>query len=187
VHKKLQQIEIMVQDLFELSRMESVHFTPNKEPFIFSEILEEMISAYEKRVAEKNIAFTCDVPGNIIWIYADIRMMERVIQNLLDNAIKYTPANGFIHISLAEKENVLELTFTNNGTVFSDDILNWINLTASSNAFSAIHKPANTGLGLLIVKKILELHQYGFHVEVNQHNTISFIIQMQKANQLKAN
>ncbi|HVX25640.1 MAG TPA: HAMP domain-containing sensor histidine kinase [Parafilimonas sp.] len=187
VHKKLQQIEIMVQDLFELSRMESVHFTLNKEPFIFSEILEEMISVYEKRAVEKNIELTCDVPANIIWINADIRLMERVIQNLLDNAIKYTPSNGFIHITLAEKENSLELKFTNSGAVLSDDILNWINLTASSNTFSTIHKPANTGLGLLIVKKIVGLHQYSFHVEVNEQNTISFIIQMQKANQLKLN
>lgn len=187
VHKKLQQIEIMVQDLFELSKMESVHFTPNKEPFIFSEILKEMISVYEKRAIEKNIQLACNVPADMIWINADIRMMERVIQNLLDNAIKYTPANGFIHVQLAERNNLLELRFENNGNVLSDDILNWINLTAPSTTFSTNHKPANTGLGLLIVKKILELHQYSFRVESDQHNKISFIIQMQKANQLQLN
>ena len=61
VHKKLQQIEIMVHDLFELSRMESVHFTPNKELFIFSEILNEAYIMCMKKIAtEKNITNECD-------------------------------------------------------------------------------------------------------------------------------
>jgi len=187
VHKKLQQIEIMVQDLFELSRMESVHFTPNKEPFIFSEILNEAISVYEKKAIEKNIQLTCDITYDITWIYADIRMMERVIQNLLDNAIKYTPLNGFIHITLNNEEKILVLNLSNSGAVLSNDILNWINITAQPNNISTTNKPANTGLGLLIVKKILELHGYHFHVASHEQNVLSFTIQMQKANQLNLN
>jgi K+-sensing histidine kinase KdpD len=114
-------------------------------------------------------------------------MMERVIQNLLDNAIKYTPSNGFIDIALSDEENFLVLKLRNNGAVLSNDILNWINLTAQPNNLSTINKPANTGLGLLIVKKILELHNYSFHVASHEQNILSFTVQMQKANQLTLN
>ncbi len=184
VHKKLQQIETMVHDLFELSRMESVHFTPNKEPFIFSEILNEMFAVYEKRAAEKNIQLDCTGCEDTSWINADIRMIERVLQNLLDNAVKYTPAGGSIHISLEKKSNLLTITFTNSGNALSDELINWINITAQRINDPVIIKPANSGLGLLIVKKALELHDYSFHVISENDDLISFIIQMKTTNPL---
>jgi signal transduction histidine kinase len=183
VHKKLQQIEMMVQDLFELSRMESIHFSPNKEPFIFSEVLNEFYNASEKNALEKNISITCFGCEDISWICADIRMMERVVQNLFDNAIKYTPANGSIHISLERKKNLIEVIFINStGAALPDDLINWINITAQQKEVSTIIKPANSGLGLLIVKKILELHNYHFQVKQHNSNSVSFIIQMITSN-----
>lgn len=184
VHKKLQQIEIMVHDLFELSRMESIHFTPNKEPFIFSEILNEIYNVSEKIATGKNIKMSCDGCEDISWINADIRMMERVVQNLFDNALKYTPAEGTIHIRLEKNQGTLILSFTNSGNALSDELINWVNITARQTTDAVIIKPANSGLGLLIVKKILELHDYSFHVQPENDNLISFIIQMKTTNPL---
>ena len=187
VHKKLQQIEIMVQDLFELSRMESIHFSPNKEPFIFSEILNEMFTVYEKRAAEKNINLTCKGCEDISWINADIRMIERVLQNLFDNALKYTPSEGNIFIQLERRSNILSISFSNTGARLSDDLINWINITSQQNTSTTIiEKPANSGLGLVIVKKITELHNYSFNV-TSFEGLISFSIQMQTTNPLKRN
>lgn len=182
VHKKLQQIEIMVKDLFELSRMESVHFTPNRELFIFSEVLREMYALYEEKATEKNIKMRCEGGEDMSWINADIRMMERVIQNLFDNAIKYTPANGNIHVALANEAGTLALSISNSGATLSDELLNWINLTSEQINIQSVIKPSNTGLGLLIVKKIIELHAYSFRVKGNEEKFISFIIQMQVTN-----
>jgi signal transduction histidine kinase len=182
VHKKLQQIEIMVQNLFELSKMESVHFSPNKEPFIFSEVLNEFYNASEKNALAKNISIACNGCEDMSWINADIRMMERVVQNLFDNAVKYTPAGESIHISLERKEDLLTVIFNNSGAVFSDDLINWINITTQQKDAAAIIKPANSGLGLLIVKKILELHNYHFQVKQDNNNSIYFIIQMPTTN-----
>ena len=187
VHKKLQQIEIMVQDLFELSRMESIHFIPNKEPFIFSEILNEMFTVYEKRAAEKNIKLICKGCEDISWINADIRMIERVLQNLFDNAIKYTPIDGNIYIQLERRSNILAISLSNTGTQLSDDLINWVNLTSQQNTSSTIiEKPANSGLGLLIVKKIAELHNYDFYASYVD-GIISFNIQIQTTNPLELN
>ena len=187
VHKKLQQIEIMVQDLFELSKMESIHFTPNKEPFIFSEILNEMLTVYERNASEKNIKIICEGCEDSSWINADIRMIERVLQNLFDNAVKFTPAGGEIYIRLKRTSNILTISLSNTGTILSNELINWINLSAQQNAPSTlIEKPANSGLGLLIVKKITELHNYIFHVTSAENNT-TFSIQMQTTNPLQLN
>jgi signal transduction histidine kinase len=181
VHKKLQQIERMVQDLFELSRMESVHFTPNKEPFIFSEILKEIYAVAERSAALKNIYISCDGCEDLSWINADIRMMERVVQNLFDNALKYTPSGGNISVSLQHTADILTASFINSGHSLSDELLNWINTTAND---PAAIKPANTGLGLLIVKRILALHDYSFHVRSENDNIVAFTIQMKTTNPL---
>jgi signal transduction histidine kinase len=180
VHKKLQQIEIMVQDLFELSRMESIHFAPNKELFIFSEVLNEIYNTSERNAAVKNIIMTCKGCEDLSWIHADIRMMERVVQNLFDNAIKYTHAEGSIHIAVERKDDLLNVIFSNSG-ILSNDLMNWINVSARHADASVITKPANSGLGLLIVKKILELHDYAFEVKT-VNGFISFRIQMKTAN-----
>jgi len=180
VHKKLQQIEIMVQNLFELSRMESVHFSPNKELFIFSEVLNEIYNVAEKSAVSKTISVTCKGCEDISWIYADIRMMERVVQNLFDNALKYTHAEGGIHICVERKEDVLTVIFSNSGRL-SDNMISWINTSMHQADSQTITKPANAGLGLLIVKKILALHNYQFHA-ASAGDLIYFTIQMKTTN-----
>ncbi|MEP6464672.1 MAG: HAMP domain-containing sensor histidine kinase [Parafilimonas sp.] len=187
VYKKLQQIEVMVQDLFELSRMESIHFTPNKEAFIFSEILREMYAGSEKAASARNIKMSCNGCEDMSWIHADIRMMERAVQNLLDNAIKYTPHGESIYVNLEKKDDLLTVRFINTGSIISNDLINWINITSNETGASSIIKPTNSGLGLLIVKRILELHDYSFHVTCDEKNIISFIIQMKTANPLSIN
>lgn len=180
VHKKLQQIEVMVQNLFELSRMESIHFSPNKEQFIFSEVLNEIYKVAEKTAAEKNINIACKGCEDHSWIYADIRMMERVVQNLFDNALKYTHAGGGIHITMKKTEDVLNVIFSNSGKL-PDDLVIWINAPARQGETSAVTKPAYAGLGLMIVKKIIELHHYDFKAEVAD-DLIHFFIQMKTTN-----
>jgi len=182
VYKKLQQIEVMVQNLFDLSRMESVHFSPNKEAFIFSEILIEAFHIAERKASEKNIAMHCTGCEDISWINADIRMMERVVQNLFDNALKYTPEHGSISIRIEKDEYTLTVSFRNNG-VLGDELIEWINIANAQAVALKIVKPANAGLGLLIVKKILELHNYSFHVTY-MNGLVCFSMQMEIYSQL---
>lgn len=111
VLNKIGQVDHMVKQLFELSKMESVDFTPKKEPFIFSEILTEIITTLTPAMAEKDLELDCSRCRDTSWINADIAMMERVVQNLLVNAIKYTPQNGSIDISLEKQNEQLLLLF----------------------------------------------------------------------------
>jgi signal transduction histidine kinase len=166
----------MVKQLFDLSKMESAEFVPKKEPFIFSEIVHENIQASSANAVEKNIAIHCSKCGNTSWIFADVSMMERVIQNLLINAIKYTPENGTITISLT-KEN-LELIFQieNSGELLPRHLLEWINTSDDANLFK--NRPPKSGIGLVIVKKVLNLHQYSFKAEASGGTGNRFTIVM---------
>lgn len=173
--KKIHHLEIMVKQLFELSKMESVEFKPVKEPFIISDIVEETVNTAQKNAAEKNIHLTCTGCQDSYWINADISMMERVIQNLIDNAIKYTPECGSIHVVLSRTGDELKAIIENSGAPLSTQLLEWINADKASK--EAIKKP-HGGLGLAIVLKILQLHQYGFNASITNNGFNRFIITM---------
>lgn len=162
VFQKINQVEYMVKQLFELSKMESAGFEPRKEPFLFSDILLENINAYAASLSKKNIFVHCDGCNNSSWVLADVSMMERVIQNLLVNALKYTPENGSLKIELTTKNKELVLRIQNSGKPINEDVQQWIN--ARNSEFEIKTKPSQTGFGLLIIKKIVQLHGFTFDV-----------------------
>ena len=86
---KLRQVDQMVNQLFELSRMESASFEAHREPFVFSEMMQEVLRATD---VSGRIRLVNGRDGS--WIVADVSMMERVVQNLFVNALAYTPAGA---------------------------------------------------------------------------------------------
>ncbi|MES1225254.1 MAG: HAMP domain-containing sensor histidine kinase [Bacteroidota bacterium] len=174
-YKKIQQLDAMVGQLFELSRMESVEFIPVKEPFIISDILEETVNAACKTAREKNISITCTGCQDSYWINGDIGMMERVIQNLVDNAVKYTPPHGIIHVSLVKNITDLEVIVENSGPPPSPALFDWISSTKTAKTVNG--KP-HSGLGIAIVIKILQLHGYQYKACLNEKGQMRFSFSM---------
>ncbi len=166
IHRKLRQVEYMVKQLFDLSKMESAELVPHKEPFVPSEIVQETVNNYQLIAAEKKVKLGCTQCLYHVWVNGDIAMMERVFQNLIDNAINNTPKDGDIQISIVANEKELIFTIENSGSSIPAEILNWINHSKDESSFST-SRPAKLGLGLMIVKKILHLHQYSFKAENN--------------------
>ncbi len=173
VLSKIKQVEKMVMQLFELSRMDSVDFKPEKEPFIFSEILQEITGSFEITAAHKNISLTCIGCTEVIWTNGDIRMMERVIQNLMENAVKNTPAGGKIIIELKKQKTELLTSITNTGNPLHTALANWINNNREEGTLSIrnIHK---TGLGLAIIRRMLSLHNTKLNVAIKEDGSNHF-------------
>lgn len=164
IHKKLKQVEEMVMQLFELSRLDSINFTAKKEPFVFSEILGEIVLSFKINAGKRNIQLDCINCHEMSWINADVKMIDRVIQNLIENAIKNTPDNGKILIEVQRAGNQLNVLLENTGNPLPKDLLQWIN----NETGSLPQRPSgNNGLGLAIVKRILELHDYKFVAKTN--------------------
>ncbi len=150
-------VEHMVQQLLDLSKMEAAGLALEKQPFVFSEIVQEFIQSVSLIAAQKNIALTISNGENAAWISADIHMMERVVQNLLTNAIKFTPENGRIHVDLITEPRVLVFRITNSGEAMSPSLIIWLN---NNKTESFVNRPYLHGLGLVIVKATLQLHHF---------------------------
>ncbi len=170
---KIMQVENMVKDLFELSKMESVEFKANKEPFVLSEIVQETVNTFQLNAIDKKIDLKCTQCQYHVWIDADISLMERVIQNLMDNAVKNTAENGSVKVTMQVENKNLIFKIENTGSILSERLLEWIN---SSETTEYVERPAKSGLGLVIVKRILRLHgsYLKAYIQNNSSNIFTF-------------
>ena len=166
VAAKLRQVDMMVNRLFELSKMESASFVAHREPFVFSEMMQEVLHAMD---AGTRIFCVNGTDGT--WIEADVSMMERVVQNLVGNALAYTPTDGGIDIRLDRVGDELVFTIANRGAPMAEELVKWINEAAAV-------RPARSAIGLAIVRRVLSLHGYGFSVRVEDGRNV-FVVRME--------
>ena len=166
--KKIQKVENMVEQLHQLSALESAAFEPQREPFMFSELLQQVAEPLRLQASEKNIIVDCTDCKDDAYILADVSMMERVIQNLLVNAITYSPYNTTVQVSLMRTENQLCCRIENTGQPLPAAMLDW--LTSSNGQV----QPGNLrpAVGLSIVRRILSLHQYRLSATSNANKVV---------------
>ena len=164
IYNKMLQIENMVRQLFELSKIDAVEFKPRLEPFVLSEIVQETINTFQMVASEKKVSLKCVQCLYHVWVNADISMMERVVQNLADNALKNTPEGGLVQVAITVEGEQLRFAIENEGPPLSDELLNWTN-HYNDEDFITIKRPQKAGLGLLIVQKILHLHYTSLKVQ----------------------
>jgi signal transduction histidine kinase len=156
-----------VNELFELSKLDTKEASLQREPFILADLVTEVFSKFQLLVQSKHIAFECINCDLTTPCYADISLMERVIQNLVENAVSYTPESGFIQLELENKGQLISVSVLNSMPELSEPV--WAYMTGSASA-----RPPNVGLGLLIVRKILSLHQTELSVERLTDDTVCF-------------
>lgn len=151
-------LEKLVNELFELSKLEANQVIANKEPLIISELISDICNKYQLLANSKNITLHTDLSKDIPPVFADVSLIERVMQNLIDNALKFTPYGGNIVIKTKlGKDNDVVVSIVDDGNGISEKDQEQI-FTRYYKANDFSHLKNNTGLGLAIAKKILDLH-----------------------------
>lgn len=158
---KIGQVEKMVGQVFELSKMEAASFEVRKEPFVFSEVVQEVVRGKGE--------ITCENCMDGAWVNADISMMERVLQNLVVNAVAYARVGGRVVVSLIKDGDELVFRIANEGEGMAEDILMWFNGKGGT-------RPSKSAIGLSIVKRVLDLHGFAYRAEVREGMNIFYFI-----------
>ena len=165
----------LVNELFEFSKLEARQIIPQKEPFFITELINDTLLKYQLIAARKKINLNPVFSRNLPRVVADIAMIDRVLQNLLDNALKFTPEGGTVTVELLQKPTGVEIKISDSGIGIAPEELPFI--------FDRYHKNSQirtdgTGLGLAIVKKILELHDSVISVKSKTNFGTSFAFQI---------
>lgn len=145
----------LVTDLFDLSKLESGQIQIDPEPFNIAELAQDTLQKYQLQSEAKQVKLLTDFSKNLPLVLADLRWTDRVLQNLMDNALRYVHEGGFVMFTIFEKDNILNFKVCNSGDPIPEAHLDRVfdRYFKSSN-----RKKDSTGLGLTVVKKIVELH-----------------------------
>jgi two-component system OmpR family sensor kinase len=165
----------LVTDLFELSNLEAGQAEIQPELFSFSELAQDILQKYQIPASEKDIELIIELTPDMPFVLGDIGYIERVMENLILNAILYTPPGGKVTVSIHEEEDALRLSVADTGHGISEDDLPHI----FDRYFRAmLDHPATdgTGLGLAIARRIAELHGRTIDVQstLGEGSTFSF-------------
>ena len=185
IFSSTERLKNLVEELFELSKLEAKESKPNSEPFSLAELVQDVQQKNRIIAESKKIDLMLDFSYALPFVYADIRMMERVLQNLLDNAFKFTAESGKIIIRLEQNKNDILVTVKDTGTGISTKDMPYIFDRYQKTERNNPKDNEGLGLGLAIVKKILEVHNITISVKSNEGigTAFSFKVPIFKSNQ----
>lgn len=156
--QNISRLNTLVHELFELAKLDANEVTPECEPFALPELVQDVVQKFQLRAQREGIALVQDTATTAIpFVVADIGLIERVLDNLLDNALRHTPAGGRVTVSLMPGPEHVTVQVRDTGQGIEEHELPYVFERFYKGAHNA-RTEGGAGLGLAIVQRILQLH-----------------------------
>ena len=173
----------IVNDLLDIVRIEEGREVYKFAPSNFEKILEQVIETYREVLKKRNIKFEYYAPNKKLpKVKMDPQKISLVVQNLLDNAIRYTSSGGIIRVSLEANDSNLKFSISDTGIGIPEREKNSVfkKFFRGSNAIK--FQTEGNGIGLYIAKNIIEAHggKIWFESEENKGTTFYFTLPIKK-------
>jgi len=154
--RQTDQLGRLIDALFELAKLESGTVTPKLEPFVVAELLQDVALRFQVRARECRVEMHTLLDTDCILALGDIELIERAMGNLLENALRYTPAGGHVRTEMSVEQALVRVRVIDTGSGIEPQHLPRI----FDRFYSAPdHSDRDrAGLGLAIVKRIMDLH-----------------------------
>lgn len=172
-------LNILVNDILELSKMQADAESLKKEPFDLTKEIKEIIKKYQIIKETENYNFVLEIPEKAI-ISADKNKINQVIYNLINNAINYTGKDKTVYIRILEEKNKYKVEIQDTGKGIKPEELKIIWDKYYKNEKNHQRNVVGTGIGLSIVKNILEKHGFEYGVNSIQKMGTTFYFKCQK-------
>ena len=168
--------------LFELSTLENQDVPLHYESFSMSELVQDVCQKFRLKAESKGLILFAAMSPQPAFVRADIGLVQRVLENLIENAIKYTPEGGKVSVSPIINDQTISTQISDTGLGIPDEEMPHI-----FERFYRVEKHRNldgTGLGLAIAQRIMQLHNSTIEVQsrVNLGTTFSFPLPRSKLN-----
>lgn len=166
----------LVNDMLNVSRIEEGRFGYSFGKHDIGEAAKIVITNLKNKIDEKNISFIYDRPKNIPKIYMDKEKIELVIQNLLENSVKFTPKGGKITLKIKVGKKDIKIIVGDNGLGIPKKNQKKL-FTKFFRAENAVRKETEgTGLGLFIVKNVIDKHKGAIECESEELKGTKFTV-----------
>ena len=172
----------LINDVLDMSRIESGRMTLRKEEFSFSKLLEAINIMFSGQAADKGLEYRCQIIGNVDEYYVGDNMkLRQVLINILGNAVKFTPEGGKVSMDVervAHYDGLTTLRFviSDTGIGMSEEFLPHIFDAFAQEDSSTTNRYGSSGLGLAITKSIVEMMNGDISVESEKGKGSTFTV-----------
>ncbi len=173
--KEGRRLSRLVDELFELAALEAREKQPVSEPFPLAELVHDVVQKHGQAARDRQLELSVSGDPDLPTAYADLAMTERVLDNLIGNAIAYSPAGGRIEVVVGQDNGVPEVCVRDSGPGISEQDLPHIFEPFYRGEFSGT---GHAGLGLAIARRIMALQDGDIRVENCDSGGASFCIRL---------
>ncbi len=175
IYSSCERLRKLVSDLFDLSKLQTNQVRLNPERFPIAELISDIANKYRIISQKKGISINTYLPADNPIVEADILLIDRVLQNLIDNAIKFCREGDYINIVIGSVlHGKVEISIADSGEGIKHDELPYI----FERYYKGKQYSESTGLGLAIVKKIIDLHHSEIQVFSQPGKGTSFLFHL---------
>jgi len=173
-------LQRLINQLLDLSRIEAgmVDLRAGKQSL--TKFVKKMALEFSPMADVKNITFEVDTPEEPCEVYFDTQKLQKVLSNLLSNAMKFTPENGCVQLQLSQKPDRAIITVSDNGIGIEEESLEDIFDRFYQVDSTSTRKNEGTGVGLAFAKELVELHDGSIAVESTVGTGSTFTVELQK-------
>ncbi len=175
------EISRLIEQLFELAHLDGDDVTLKLESVSIAELIQDLCNKRELEARKKSIQLSIEPKDPSLHVLADIEKLERVLTNLLDNALRHCRTNDAIKFTLTDTEHGIEVRIQDSGIGIPEEDLPHIFEAHYRASNSMKGSGRNSGLGLAITHRILELHESPLFVESQLGLGTSFRFALNKA------
>lgn len=154
----------LLSDLLEWARLQNEHFEIKKESLNLKEIINENIELYKKNASDKEIIIRNNINPSI-YVTVDRSSIYSVVQNLLNNAIKFTKNGGFVEFEVKQSNYDIELRIKDNGVGMSQETINKLFRIDENFTMPDTNNEKGTGLGLIICNDLVTKNNWKMNIE----------------------
>jgi len=166
----------LIRDLFQLTKLEAREVKPQCEDFPIAELVQDVMQKFELTAGKRGVRLDSRLPQQHVQVHADIGMIESVLENLMENAIRHTPAGGVILLEVTSTLDRATIRVIDTGRGIPDNELPNIFDRYYHVDRGEMSDIGRTGLGLAITRHVVELHGGAIAVEsvLGKGTTFSF-------------
>jgi signal transduction histidine kinase len=181
VIKNTDKLKKLVDDLFELSKLEAKQHPVQYEAIQMAEIIQDIADKYRIIAQDKGVSLNTVYSKDLPLVYADIALIDRALQNIIDNAIAHCEKGDVVTLELTREDNKVKITISDTGIGIAEQELPHIFERYRKGKFLKENKDGS-GLGLAIVKRIMDLHNISIGVNsvLNQGTAFFFSLPIHK-------
>lgn len=181
ISNEVKRLSRLTDHLLDLEQLESGAKKPIMQNTDVISIIVNILNTFEKHISKKNIEIL-GLDSDNITIFADKDMLYQVMYNLIENAVKFAPQNGYIEFMFSDDETYSSICVKNNGEGLTENekskVFNRFYKTSSSHSKDAI----GAGLGLNIVRSIISIHKGTIKVDSVKGEYTQFSFSIPKSN-----